>query len=125
MGNVSERNLLAVAYAGLPDGITVSRGPFAPELVWIVRDEQTRNAVLVEVDPAEHERPWTPPQPPSLWRAFLNPLGAVLDSFDRARRYERMKGSMVVDWDAVDAEAKAKGGAAIAALLEARPSASP
>ena len=112
--------LLAAYPAGLPAGITVTRAPFARDLTWIVSDETNGSATLVRVDPSDHEMRWSPPPLPPRWKMLLNPLGAALDSIDRAHQYERMKDANVVDWDAVAREAREKGIAAIRLLVEAR-----
>lgn len=103
----------------LPDGISVERNVFARDLQWVVHDRVTGLAGVVAVDTHDHEVEWTPPAKVK-WYRWLEPLGAALDSIDREHRIARMRGRKVVDWDAVDMEAKEKGAALIRALIARR-----
>lgn len=106
----------------LPDGITVERDPWGPpsEPRWLVCDRETGLMGIVAVDTKEHEVEWTPPPRKTGWRRWLDPLGSVLDDIDREQRIARMRGRKVVDWDAVDREAKEQGASLIRELLERR-----
>lgn len=104
----------------LPEGISVERNVFARDRQWVIYDRLTGLAGVVAVDTHDHEVEWTPPPKVKWWR-WIEPLGAALDSIDREHRIARMRGRKVVDWDAVDAEAKEKGAVLIRDLIARRP----
>lgn len=103
-----------------PEGITVERNVFGRELTWFIFDRETGLAASVSVKTEDHLVEWSPPPPLKWWRWF-SPLGAALDSADRAALIGRMRRKMVVDWDAVERHAKAEGERVIRDLLARRP----